>query len=434
MPLGLLAVGSALPDEHVVLVDGRLELAPEARVAELALHADCLGVTARTGRPLRDALRVSAAARTANPRLRIVWGGAHASLLPDQCLASGVVDACVIGAGEEAFRACLSAAREGQSFEGLPGVALQTWAIPRPAVPPRPDATRPARYGLLDLERYFDIRGGRRLDYCSSRARPGEGGKGWWALPPERVAAEVGELAERYWPLTVLFQDSDFFSDVPRVEAIARLLLEHRPLIGWEVAGRPEELLESGEETLRLLVESGCRRIHAVVPPGATLVGSGRQVVLEAASLLDRVGLPGRIVLEVDPPRRGHDTLAAAVSVARSLSRMGTRFETPLERRYLYPPAEDLEGGSPPSDLEEWAAREEARWPDRRAESRLERRRFYIAEAQRPPGRRPGKRLVHLLARARVRTGFFRFGLERAAVHASSLLRTGAPRRPARER
>lgn len=434
MPLGLLAVGSALPDEHVVLVDGRLELAPEARVVELARHADCLGVTARTGRPLRDALRVSAAARTANPRLRVIWGGVHASLLPDQCLDSGVVDACVVGAGEEAFRACLAAAREGHSFEGLPGVALRAWARPRAVAPPSPDATPPARYGLLDLERYFEIRGGRRLDYCSSRARPAEGGGRWWALPPERVAAEVGELAERYRLLTVLFQDPDFFSHLPRAEGMARLLLEHRPRIGWEVAGRPRELLDAGEETLRLLVESGCRRVHAVVPPGATLVGNGRQVVLDSAGLLDRVGLPGRFVLEVDPPRPGHDTLNAAVSVARVLTRMRTPFETPLERRHLYPPEDHPDDVPPPTDLEQWAAREEARWPDPRAESRLARRHFYISQAQRRPGRQPGKRLVRLLARTRVRAGFFRCDVERVAVRASALLRTGAPRRSPRER
>ena len=41
MPLGLLAVGSALAGEHVVIVDGRLELAPEARVAELVTGTRC---------------------------------------------------------------------------------------------------------------------------------------------------------------------------------------------------------------------------------------------------------------------------------------------------------------------------------------------------------------------------------------------------------
>ncbi len=434
MPLGLLAVGSALPDEHVVLVDGRLELAPEARMAELVAEAVCLGVTARTGRPLRDAVRVSAAARRANPRLRIVWGGSHASLLPDQCLATGVVDACVVGAGEEAFARCLATAREGHSFEGLPGVAVPAEAPPRALAPPSPESTPPARYGLLDLERYFDIRGGRRLDYCSSRGQAPDEGAGSWALPPERVAAEVGELAERYRPLTVLFQDGAFFGDADRAEAIARLLLDRRPRIAWEVAARPEDLLSTGEDGLRLLFESGCRRVHAVLPPGALLLGEGRRVVLEAAALLDRVGLAGRFVLEVDRPRQGHDTLTAAVSVARALTRMSTRFETPLERRRVYPPGDDPDGAPVPATLEEWALREETPWPDPRAESRLARRHFFIAEAQRPPGRRLGKRLVHLLARARVRAGFFRLDVERAAVHASALLRTGRPRRPARSR
>jgi hypothetical protein len=429
MPLGLLAVGSALRDEHVVIVDGRLELAPEARVAELAVHAVCLGVTARSGRPLRDAVRVSVAARRANPQLPIVWGGAHATLLPDQCLDTGVVDACVVGAGEGAFAACLEAAQSGHSFEGLPGVALRAWAVPRPLAPPSPEATPPARYALLDLERYFDIRGGRRLDYCSSRGQSLAGG-GSWAFPPERVGAELGELAERYPPLTVLFQDGDFFAEASRAEAIARALLEVRPRLAWEVAARPEQILATGEDGLRLLVESGCGRVHVLVPPGTVLLGSQRNVVLEAAKVLDRVGLAGRFVLEVDLPRRGHDTLTTAVSIARALTRMNPRFETPLERRRVYPPDEDPDG-KPPSAIEEWAVREEASWPDRRAESRLERRRFYIAEAQRSPGRRLGKRLVHLLARARVKTGFFRMDLERAAVHASALLRTGRPRRPA---
>ncbi|MCG6927101.1 MAG: cobalamin-dependent protein [Acidobacteria bacterium] len=434
MPLGLLAVGSALPQEHVVVVDGRLELAPEARVAELVAEAECLGVTARTGSPLRDAVRVSAAARRANPGLRIVWGGPHASIRPDQCLATGVVDACVVGAGEEAFARCLVAARAGHSFEGLPGVALRAWAPPRPLAPPSPESTPPAQYGLLDLERYFEVRGGRRLDYCSSRGRLGDESHRSWALPPERVVAEVGELTERYRPLTVLFQDGDFFSDTARVEAIARLLVDQRPRVAWEAAARPEELLRTGEEELRLLLESGCGRVHTVLPPGALLLGKGREVVIEAATLLDRVGLAGRFVLEVDRPRRGHDTLNAAVSVARALTRMSTRFETPLERRRVYPPGDDPEGEPVPANLEEWALREETPWPDRRAESRLARRHFFIAEAQRPPGRRPGKRLVHLLARARVRAGFFRLDVERAAVHASALLRTGRPRRPARLR
>ena len=124
MPLGLLAVASALPDEHVVVVDGRLDLAPESRVVELAADAACLAVTVRTGQPLRNALSVGRAARRVNPRLPVLWGGPHATLLPGQCLATGDVDGCVVGAGEHAVGACLAALRSGSALGGIPGVAV----------------------------------------------------------------------------------------------------------------------------------------------------------------------------------------------------------------------------------------------------------------------------------------------------------------------
>src|SRR6266581_9410344 len=103
LPLALVHVGSMFPGRRVVIVDGRLDLAPEARVAELAREAACLGVTVLTGAPILDALRVTRAARAARPDLPVVWGGWHPSLVPEQCLASGLVDACVNGQGERTF-------------------------------------------------------------------------------------------------------------------------------------------------------------------------------------------------------------------------------------------------------------------------------------------------------------------------------------------
>ena len=124
MPLSLLALGSWLAGEHVVIVDGRFELAPEARIVELARVALCLGVTVRTGAPLREAARVSAAARAANPGLKIVWGGAHATLDPASCLSTGTVDACALGAGEEAMAAAVEDLRGGRDIRPRAGLAL----------------------------------------------------------------------------------------------------------------------------------------------------------------------------------------------------------------------------------------------------------------------------------------------------------------------
>ena len=50
---------------------------------------------------------MSRAARAARRDLPIVWGGPHAALDPGSCFASGVVDACAPGAGEEPLQAAV---------------------------------------------------------------------------------------------------------------------------------------------------------------------------------------------------------------------------------------------------------------------------------------------------------------------------------------
>ncbi len=379
--------------------------------------------------------RVSRAARTANPRLPVIWGGPHATLMPEQCLATGAVDACVLGAGEEALAACLAALRAGAPLDGTAGVAVEGVGSVPSLIPPAPSRVRSAQYGLLDLELYFRVRDGRRLDYSSSRGRRAAADGSWWALPSDRVVAEVSELADRHHLEAVLFQEEDFFGDPSRVEALARGLVDEGRRVTWEVGARPEDVLVTGPEGLRLLRESGCGRIHVLVAPGGALLGESRRTLLGAGELLRGAGVAGRFVFYVDAPRKGYDPLAAADSVARALTRINGRFETPLERRRTYPPETDPTSEAP-TDLEGWAEQERAPWPNRRAERRLRRRLFYLTEAQRPAGRGLGRRLVHLLARARVRTGFFAFALERRAVDISTLLRTGKalPRAPPRLR
>jgi hypothetical protein len=115
--------------------------------------------------------------------------------------------------------------------------------------------------------------------------------------------------------------------------------------------------------------------------------------------------------------------LAAAVSAARALCAMDSRFLTPIRQRRA-PAASARPGRS----LEAWAALEKAPWKDHRAEQRLARVAFYFAEAQRTPGRRIGKHLLRVLSLLRVRLGFFALDLDRVAVELAALVRTGRPR------
>ena len=421
MPLSLLALGSWLAGEHVVIVDGRFELAPEARIVELARVALCLGVTVRTGAPLREAARVSAAARAANPGLAIVWGGAHATLDPASCLATGTVDACALGAGEESMTAVVEDLRAGRRLRPRAGLVLAQEDAGRREAAPAPATLWPrADYSLLDLERHFEHRGARRLDYCSSRGA--RDGSSWMAIRAERVVAEAAHLGERYRVSEILFHDEDFFGDPARVDEIARGFVDGGVRLGWQAGARPQDVVASPPERLRLLAESGCRRIHLGVAPGVP----PRELLLEAGSRLRAARLAARFVFDVAEPDGRFDGLQAAIAVARSLCALDGGFETAI-RRVWTPPPSSPEGRS----LESWARHAEAAWPDARAARRLARATFFFCEAQRDPGPRLGKHLVRLLALLRVRLGFFALDLDRLVVEAAAILRTGRARRAA---
>jgi hypothetical protein len=414
MPLGLLTLGSWLEGRHVVIVDGRFELAPEARVVELARSALLLGVSVRTGEPLREALRVSRAARTASPRLPVVWGGPHVSLDPDSCLASGSVDACVPGAGEEPLQAAVTALRSARPLASVPELIVAGGGAVAPATPPTRLWPR-ADYSLLDVERYFEERGARRLDYCSSRGR--RDAPDWLGLRPERVVGEVIELGERHRLSELCLQDEDFFADPERVELIAEGLIDAGAPLGWRAEARLEDVLAADPALLGRLVASGCRALHFLI------AGVERERLLETAARLSGGGLGGRFLFEVEEGNGRGRGLGAAVSAARALCAMDSRFVTPIRRRRA--PAPQAESGR---SLEAWAALEQAPWANAAAERRLSRVAFYFAEAQRAPGRRLGKHLLRVLALLRVRLGFFALDLEKVAVELSALVRTGRAR------
>lgn len=426
MPLGLLALGSCLSDEHVVIVDGRFELAPEARVAELAREASCLGVSVRTGPPLLDALRVSAAARAANPKLLVVWGGPHATHAPQSCLATGVVDACVRGAGEEPLAGVVDALHAGRAPGHSPGLVTRGGIVPRPAASPGAESLPRAAYALLDVERHFEARGARRLDYASSRgARDGPRAP-FSGFTPDRVLGEVGELAERYRLSEITFQDEDFFADPERAEAIAAGLGERTPRLAWRAPVRLSDVLDGGPGRACLLAGAGCRRIDVRLPDDRSLCGPFGEQLLEAGRLLHAAGLRARFELGLLEPGPQLAELEAAVKLARTLSAIDGHFETPVLRHPAVPPRHVV--GEPPSTIEGWVRLAEAPWPDARAERLLSRAAFFLGAAQRPPGRRPSKHLLRMVSLLRVRLGFFALDLDRRAVEASALVRTGRSR------
>ena len=421
LPLSLLHVASVL-DARVAIVDGRLEMAPAALVAELAREAVCLGVTTPTGPPLGDALDVTRAARAAHPKLPVLWGGPHATFRPAECLATGLVDACVLGPGERTLAEIVAALRAGGTETGIPGVAwLRGDELAQSLPRPREDVNHLPQvdYALIDLERHFLFRGARRAEVATSRGS--SAGEDWSGLLPERVLALVEDLVRRHRVEDVVFIDQGFFVDAARVLAISSGLLASGLRVGWEASACLRDLVAADDRVdWRLVRESGCHRIRLFTE------GAGETGMAEQVTALAEASLGTHVTFIVGRPGEPPATARAAEKAARGLLGLGPAVTVELRLFEPWPGCGDAEaaptgpGRDVPMDLAGWSAFEpqsvSSAWTSSFVRRAVPRWSFYLGRASARPGRRLAQRLVRRLARARVRLGFYGLDLDRRAV------------------
>ena len=456
LPLPLLHLASMLPEFDVRIVDGRIDLTPESSLAELAEGALCLGVTVLTGRPTLDALRASRAVKRKQPALPVIWGGWHPSLLPDQCLASPAVDACVRGQGEETFREVVLRLAAGQELTGARGVSHKRGGevLANPGRAFREvNSLRSVDFGLVDLERYFVLRGSRRLDYASSQTDPlarrtqaasGVDGGGWSGLDAGRVADEIAGHRARFRLERLGFSDADFFRDLKRAERFAQGLIERQAVLPWSGAGRAGVIRRLTREQMALLRASGCYKVTVGTEydggrgTDAIRRGPATEEIIEAAEGLSRAGIGARFPFTAGFPGEPASSLADTYRTVKALRRINPRFETPIYFCAPYPGTElgsrlsEL-GLAPPARIEDWDHVELDHsigpWISEPVRKFVPRYNFYFRYAFEPRPRGLGKRLARWFARQRVRYDFYRFDFERRLVDLSRRLRTGLPAR-----
>ena len=456
LPLALVHVGSMLPDFDVKIIDGRIELTPEATLAEASDQAVCLGVTVLTGKPILDALRASRGAKRRNPNLKVIWGGWHPSLLPEQCLASPCVDVCVSGQGEETFREIALKLLAGESLDGVAGIAFKREGLVVKN-PPRPfqnvNAFPRADFDLIDMEKYFAHRGARRLDYCSSQGCPFECSfcadpmvykQRWSGLLAARVVSEIAEHKARYRLDQVFFNDDNFFTDLKRAEAIARGLIGGRINLQWFGTGRADLLRRMTTEQLGLMRESGCYKVNVGAESGSPEVlesikkGTLVEEVLETAEKLNRAGIGARFSFIAGFPNEPAVSLADTYRTVKALRKINGGFETPIYFYAPYPGTELSErmpalGFEAPKRLEDWENvdldHSIGPWISEPVRKFVPRYNFYLRHAFEPVEGGLGKHVAQWFARLRVRFDFYRFDFERRLVDLSKRVRTGIPAR-----
>lgn len=432
MPLGLIAIGSALDRDafDVQLIDARLHDDPVGLLVREAKRALCVGITVLTGAPILGALEATRALAGAAPDLPVIWGGWHPSLFPEQCVEAGGARAAVGGQGEQTFRELVERLSAGAEIAGCRGCTHRAGErtvreIGRDLAPL--DELPTHDYGLVDVERYFAGKKRRQLDFVTSQgcpfrcafcADPAVFGRRWTGLSAGRIVDEVAHLKGRHGFGDLAFQDETFFTSSRRVGEMCEGFLAKSLRLTWTATMRADQGVRLDEEVWRLARRSGLRRVLVGVESGdpEMLVRIEKDITLdqvfETAERCRRHGVAAAFPFIVGMPGETDRTVEATFACARRLREMDPAFEIAMFFYKPYPgnPLADrlaAMGHPLPETIDEWArfdfVNRSSPWISPALRREVERFRFYqrTGYARGPWWRVPERAIARLRCRMR---------------------------------
>jgi radical SAM superfamily enzyme YgiQ (UPF0313 family) len=299
------------------------------------------------------------------------------------------------------------------------------------------DKFRAHDYGLIPIERYFELKGKRQLDYISSQgcnfrcafcSDPFVYGRKWVGLEPIRMATRLKELWDRYHFDDVNFQDETFFTRARRVQALADLIIDSGMRITWAATMRADQGVRLPEAVWMRCKQSGLRRLLVGVESGSDeMLRRIRkdiriEQVFHTAERMLRYGIAGHFPFIVGFPEESDASIQATLECAKRLRSLSPDFLTPIYYFKPYPGSELVieavaRGFQLPQTLEAWSefdyvAGLPGPWVSAEKFRLIERFKFFHELAWKRVSR--SKRPLQQVARYRCRRHEYRWPLEMA--------------------
>ncbi|MBN1823315.1 MAG: radical SAM protein [Endomicrobiales bacterium] len=280
-------IGSCLPSLGMAYVAGYLEgkgfscriidsTAEKYSIADLEailrkaeFRPKYLGLTATT--PLiENALRIAEIAKRIFPNVKVVMGGVHPTVMPEEVLSSKNVDMVVRGEGEETMAEIVSGADPGK----IAGISYRDGAQKTRHNPDRPligdlDKIPPPAYHLLPMKKYYPAIGSyKRLPAMSIFATRGCPGRCTFCYrtffgktrkrSARNIMEEVELLRNRYGVREIAFYDDAFTVFRKTVMEFCDLLNEKKLDVSWSCFTRADLI---DEELLKRMKSAGCHLV-----------------------------------------------------------------------------------------------------------------------------------------------------------------------------
>lgn len=257
----------------------------EIRMEISRFAPDVIGLTVMTQK-VPAAIKVARIAKSINPSIKVIVGGQHPTLLPEEMLDYQEIDFVVRGEGEETVAELLDALRaDASDYSPIKGLSFRLDGIiannpVRPLLEQLDALPLPSLGRLLHLETFSPLQ---LSTVMTSRGCPYQcgfcsSGKMWSRKVRFRsvknVMQEIKSLKESHGVKNITFMDDSFTVNKKRVIDFCTSLLDEQLDITWSCLTRVNMI---NDDIIKLMKKAGCTKVDIGIE-------SGNQRVLELIS------------------------------------------------------------------------------------------------------------------------------------------------------
>ena len=359
----------------VKIVDARVEKNWQEILTKELKDAFALGVTSMSGQDLIPSMEACAIARSMNHKVHVIWGGSHASELPDEIFEAGVTDYVLRGPAEFTFPKlldCIYLKKEIPS--DIKGILMEKDGKVvgnRGINPALFHYEETPGYHLIDVEKYrsknnvvsyFKTRG---CPYKCSFCATGNFDTSTRTLP--QYHKEIRYLLETLKFKALCFRDPTFFLETKVVMDCAELLHKIGNIV-WKGQARGTFHRQYTFEQMKFMRKSGLTSVMFGVESGSQrmldlmIKKVKREDYIKSAEVLNELGIEMYASFMFAMPRETIADLKETIKLIHILKKTNPNIViqsciyVPLPGTGMFKDA-IAAGYKPPTTLKGWASR-----------------------------------------------------------------------------
>lgn len=338
-PLGLLYLAGYLKKysrHELKMIDAQVEKLDYQKLREeiKKISPDVIGITAMTF-TLLDVLKTIETAKELCPDVKIVLGGPHVHIYPEETANLKNIDYVVLGEGEETFFKLLENINNAEMLKEIPGLVFKNQNkiintgvkkycenLDNLPFPPREMLPYKKYFSLLakkePITTMFTSRG--CPFQCTFCDRPNMG-----KVFRKRSAKNVVDEMEECLKLgikEIFVYDDTFTVDRQRVIDICEEILKRKLKFSWDIRARVDTI---DRDMLVLLKRAGCERIHYGVEAGTEKILKvlNKNITLEQAlkafKLTKEIGMDTLAYFMIGSPTETKEDILETIKFAKKL-------------------------------------------------------------------------------------------------------------------